>query len=63
MGGVPLGEHINSLQGPEDGATAAEYALLVALISAVIAAAVAAVGTAVLTAFGNFSTAFQAAVN
>lgn len=53
---------IRSLLVDEEGATAAEYALLASLIAAVIAVAVAAVGTATDANFQKFLADFRAAM-
>jgi pilus assembly protein Flp/PilA len=50
-------KHIVRFMREEEGASAAEYALLVGLITVAMATVVTTLGTAIITAIGNAATA------
>jgi pilus assembly protein Flp/PilA len=57
---VRVAERVRGL-APEEGATAVEYALMLALIAAVIVGAVTLLGQRTSAGFGNFNSSFSAA--
>lgn len=54
--GLIMSRHLNALLKDKTGATAVEYALIVALLAAVIVGAVATLGGGISTAFNSVST-------